>query len=122
MSSHPSTLARRLRVAGTGVLVAGWLAAATVYFRAGPQEPGGVAAYTIVGGQVYPIERSESKRELQQLERVGGKATVWILGLNDWLVSLIRGPRLAYTLALVCAAVAGGCFYLAGLADEDDGS
>jgi hypothetical protein len=36
------------------MLVAGLLAASAVNVAARPDEPGGVA-YTIVGGQVYPI-------------------------------------------------------------------
>jgi hypothetical protein len=56
-----------------------------------------------------------------KLERLDGKAGAWILELDDWLGSLNHGRRLAYTLALAGTAVAVGCFYLAGLVDEDVG-
>jgi hypothetical protein len=56
-----------------------------------------------------------------QLERMNGKVGVWMVGLDDWIGSISHGRNLAFTLALLSAAVAGGCHYLAGLADEDDG-
>jgi hypothetical protein len=111
--------ARRLRKIGLAILVVGWLAAASVYFSAGPTEGGDVAGYASVGGQMIPIQRGESRSSTLQTERMGGKTGVWITGLNEWLGSLTRGKNLAFTLALVAAAVAGGCFYLASLADEE---
>jgi hypothetical protein len=102
------------------VLVVGWLAAVAVYVMAGSGAPGGATGYTVVGGQTFAVERGESRGEQMQLERMNGKVGTWMVGLDDWIASMTHGRNLAYTLALVSAAVAGGCCYLAGLADEDE--
>jgi hypothetical protein len=113
-----STPRRRLYLAAAIILVAGWAAAACVFVTSTGTVDADAVAYRIVGGNSYPITLGESKRDLQKLERLGGKATVWVVGLDAWLGSLWHGQRLSYTLALLSTAVAGLCAYIAGLMAE----
>ncbi len=111
----------RLYLAGAIVLAAGLIAAALVYFLAANPTDIGATGYRIVGGNVYALTLAESTRELQEVERIGGKSAVLLLEFHRWFLSLWHGRRLAYTLALLSAAVALLCFYVAGLMGEDVG-
>ncbi len=111
----------RLYLAGAIILAVGLIAAALVYFLAANPTDTGAAGYRIVGGNVYALTLAESTRELQEVERIGGKSAVLLLEFHRWFLSLWHGRRLAYTLALLSAAVALLCFYVAGLMGEDVG-
>jgi hypothetical protein len=120
MSLTAATPRRRLQRAGVAILIAGWVAAAFVFFMAGSGDATATADRRIVNGQVYDVPLDSSKRDLQQVERMGGKATVRMVELEAWLGSLWHGKRLACMLALLAAAAGGACLYLAGLAAEPD--
>jgi hypothetical protein len=121
MNRSRSPQARQLIIIGSSVLLIGWGAAAAVYVIAGRAESNAAGGYEIIDGQSFPVGGADSRRELQQLERLGGKAAVRTHQFSDWLESLTHGRRLAWTLALCSGAVAGACWYLAGLAEEDLG-
>ncbi|MGH8822710.1 MAG: hypothetical protein ACREWJ_15665 [Rhodoferax sp.] len=121
MSFKHSTPASRLYLAGTILLVVGLIAAIVIYFLAANQTGADAAGYNIVGGTAYPITLDDSSRELQQVERLGGKPAVLALEFHRWFLSLWHGQRLAYTLAVLSAAVALLCFHIAGLMGEDAG-
>ena len=121
MSFKPSTPASRLYLASAIILVVGLIAAALVYLMAANQTDAGAAGYSIVGGNAYALSLDESTRELQQVERLGGKTAVLVLEFHRWFLSLWHGRRLAYTLALLSAVVALLCFHIAGLMGEDVG-
>lgn len=108
----------RVRLAGIAILVAGWLAALFVYLAMG-DEPGANAGYQIIDGHSYAIPLDSSTAEMQQLARIGGKASVLTYQFDRWLASLWHGRRLAYTLALLSAGMALLCFYIADLMAED---
>jgi hypothetical protein len=108
----------RLRLAAGLILIVGVLAAVIVYIAAANEADPDALGYEIVGGQAYAIGAGDSSRELQQLERLGGKAAVQTFKFQRWVDSLWHGQRLAYTLLLLSAAVAGLCWYVAGLMDE----
>ncbi len=119
MSFKHSNTASRLYLAGGIILIGGLIAAALVYFLAANQADASAAGYSIVGGNTYALTLAESTRELQEVERLGGQPAVLVLEFHRWFLSLWHGRRLAYTLALLSAAVALLCFHIAGLMEED---
>jgi len=60
----------------------------------------------------------ETQREMRDLERLGGTASVQTIKLDRWLASLWHGERLAATLALLGLAVGGACWWIGGLMGE----
>jgi len=104
----------RLKLIGIGILVAGLLGSATIYFTAN-QGGDGAIGYEIVGGNVYPILPGEYKRSQFELEKVGGKFAVVAAELDDWFSSLWHGKRLGLTLAFLTIGAAAGCFFFSHL-------
>ena len=119
MTSKFSTPRDRLRLAGIVILVAGLLATVFVYVAASGPAVADALGYRIVGGQAYAAP-DDSARELQQLERIGGKAAVMTFKFQRWFSSLWQGQRLAYTLLLLSAAAALLCLHLASLMNDSD--
>ncbi|MFH0130116.1 hypothetical protein [Variovorax sp. EL159] len=119
MTSPATPPHRRLRQTGIVILIAGWIVAGILFLVAERNEDVKAADQRVVNGQVYTVPLDASKRELQEVERMGGKATVWMVESEAWLGSLFHGKRLAYTLAVLSTAVAGVCIYLAALAAEE---
>ena len=111
---------RRLHLAGIAILIAGWVCAAIVFVVAERGDAAGAADRQLLNGPVYEIPMDSSKRELQQVERMGGKTTVRMVVFENWLGSLWHGTRLAGTLAVLSTALGGLCIYLASLAAEPD--
>ncbi|HUL59143.1 MAG TPA: hypothetical protein VLU43_07710 [Anaeromyxobacteraceae bacterium] len=85
---------RRRLVAG-GILAIGWASALVVYLTAVP-----AVGYP----EIDDMEHSKSYQ--RQMEVIGGKAAVVANELNEWLASLWRGQRLAYTIAAITTIVA----------------
>ena len=112
---HPSA---RVRLAGLVVLLIGVLSAASVFFVAATDNGTDALGYRVVGGQAYAIPDDASSREMQQLARLGGTASVMTFKFDRWFVSLWSGRRLALTLLVLTAVVCAFCFYIAGLMDE----
>ena len=112
-----SIASSRVRWFGCAVVVIGWLAAAVVYIASPEQADPGAEGERIVGGQAFPTDGT-SARELQQLERLGGKAAVLTFKFDRWFVSLWSGRPLAFTLAMLSLLVAAACVRVAGLMDE----
>ncbi len=112
----------RLRLAAIAILIASILAAVVVYIAASGQDDTDALGYRIVGGQSFAIGSGDSSRDLQQLERLGGKAAVQTFKFQRWFSSIWRGQQLAYTLVILGAAVALVCRHVASLMDEPDSS
>jgi hypothetical protein len=110
---------QRVRLTGAAVLLIGLLVAFALYFSATGQEGNDAIGYRIVNGQVYAVTAAEEPRRIQELERIGGKGEVWIYRFDRWLVSLMHGKRLAWTLGLTSLAIALLCFHIASLMDGD---
>lgn len=91
---------KHLRWIGKILLAAG-LAAAVMIYVAQPFVHDG-------GGQYSP-----TKRDLYQIEKIGGKSTVLGVELNSWFSSLWHGRRLAYTVAFLSIAGFVACLWLA---------
>src|SRR5215475_10150076 len=108
-----AALARRLRLIGVVLLVAGGLAAAAIHARATRDDQRGAIGYVVEGGRSYPVMPDDSKRYDYEMERIGGKGGALASQLVEWFSSLWRGRTLAST--LLCLSVAGslGCFFLA---------
>jgi hypothetical protein len=56
---------------------------------------------------------SYTKRDLFELDKIGGKSYILFTNLNDWFASLWRGRRLAYTVGVLSVAGFLGCRHLA---------
>jgi hypothetical protein len=85
-----------------------------------------IATGLIAGAGVYiaasanpDADAIAQQREMQEVARLGGTATVQTVKFNLWLASLWHGERLAYTLALLGLVVGGACWHIGGLMDED---
>lgn len=97
---------KRLRIAGLIILVLGLLIAGLIYATRSPDDE--------------DVE-FVTKRELLQMERIGGKANVLAIELRQWFVGLWQGQNLAFTLAYLSIGGCGFCFLLAKfLASADD--
>jgi ABC-type Fe3+ transport system permease subunit len=97
----------RVQLAGALIVVVGMIVAAFVWFAAARDGEGdGTGDVT-------------SQREMQQVERLGGRATVQTVQFDSWLGSLWHGQRLAWTLAILSLAVGGGCAWIGALMGEE---
>lgn len=115
MPLQPMEHQKRFRRIGAAILAAGLLAAAVVYFVQPPDEENDLMGLG-----------TPSKRDLYQMERLGGKANVVANELTTWFDSRWHGRKLASTLAVLAAAGAGVCFLCARLPHDpfapDEGS
>jgi hypothetical protein len=93
-------LQTRLYLAGIVALIGGLIAAIVIYVIT-PAPDSAVSQYSIADPR-YQIE----------LQRIGGNAAVLMAQLHQWFDSLWHGTRLAYTVAVLGAAIAGLCFFV----------
>ena len=100
-----SSTARIVQRIGLAIVAAGLLAGAGVYATAGAD------------ADIDPVSR---QREMRDVERLGGTATVQTVRFNQWMASLWTGQRLGLTLAFLGLAVGGACWKLGELMGEDD--
>lgn len=96
---------RSVQRLGLVIVAAGLVAAVAVYITAAadPQE-----------------DEIAQQREMQQVARLGGTATVQTVKFNLWLGSLWQGERLAFTLAVLGVVVGGACWKIGSLMGEED--
>lgn len=93
---------KHLRLAGLILFAAGLVAAGLIY-RAQPAKD-----------DMGPF----SKRDVYQIEKLGGKEYVFGVEMNAWFNGLWHGRRLAYTMVVLSAAGCIGCFVLADFLDS----
>lgn len=102
---------KRCHVAGIAVLVLGLLGSLLLYLWM--PDASGVPAGGIASGRQFDAD----------VERIGGKATVWAVHFNQWFANLWHGKTLALTLAVLSVCAAMLCFkvadHLARVADHD---
>ena len=108
MNSSPPSLAnlplhRRIHLAGIVVLVIGVLGALLIYLLAASAD----------GANNNVPDFSADRRFNYEIERVGGKFTVYSSAFNRWLATLWVGTNLAYTVAALSVTAALLCFWLA---------
>jgi len=70
-------------------------------------------------GPDQEVDVVEHQREMQQLERLGGMASVRTAELDEWLSSLWHGRRLAMTLAALGFVAGAACWRVGGLMSEE---
>ena len=95
-------LHKRIYRAGMVILVAGLLSAAMVYVFA--------------ADTAATIELGDRRINEFQIERIGGKATVYVVRFNEWLGSLWHGRQLAFTIGAISVFIALICFWIASRA------
>ncbi|MCK9684693.1 hypothetical protein [Scleromatobacter humisilvae] len=78
----------------------------------------GAAAYVTASADPATDQLAQ-QREMRELARLGGTATVQTVKFNLWLGSLWHGERLAGTLALLGLVVGGACWKIGELMGED---
>jgi hypothetical protein len=100
-----STNHRLVQRTGLAIIAAGLVAGAAAYVTASADPDADALA---------------QQREMQQVERLGGTATVQTVKFNQWVGSLWHGERLAGTLAVLGLLVGGACWKLGELMAEDD--
>jgi hypothetical protein len=103
-----------LILVGTLVLLAGLALAAVVYLTATDNGSGASGIQAVVGDR-YEIVARDSKQYLSDVQNIGGLSAVLADKLNVWFADLWHGKRLAYTLAVLAAGGALGCFLAANL-------
>jgi len=99
-----SSNARLVQRAGLVIAAIGLVLAAVAWVHAGPDKE---------------IDAVEHQREMRQLERLGGAASVRTAELDEWLSSLWHGRRLAATLAALGLVFGGVCWRLGALMSEE---
>ena len=94
-------LHERIFYAGVVILVAGLIGAALIYW---------VTADSAV--KKTEIEYANPRAYEFQIERLGGKATVYVVRFNEWFTGLWQGRQLAFTVAVLALVIALICFWL----------
>jgi hypothetical protein len=107
MSPTPSSwpLCTRLRTAAWVVLAVGLAAASLIYALAAPDADA-------------DVDLGDSRIDDYNIERIGGKAAVYVVHFDRWLGSLWHGRPLAVTVAVLTLLAAGLCLWLAAVAAE----
>ena len=100
-----SSAARLVQRLGLAIVACGLVAGAIVY------------ATAVSDPEADPVAQ---QREMREVERLGGTATVQTVRFNQWLGSLWHGERLGWTLAVLGLVVGGACRKFGELMAEDD--
>ena len=103
------SLHRRVHQAGYWILGLGIATAVMIYMA---------AVYAAPGGDVPNF--TEDRGFNFALERLGGKAAVYLAAFNYWFASLWHGTRLAFTVATLSVVAALMCFWIADLLSYPD--
>ena len=101
MSSAPR-LVQRL---GLALVAVGLIAGAAIYMSASSSPESDLVA---------------QRREMREVGRLGGMATVRTVRFNLWLASLWHGERLGLTLAVLGLVIGGACWRTGSLMGEED--
>ena len=81
----------------------------------------GVAVYFRATADPDPeADAIAQQREMREVARLGGTATVQTVRFNLWLASLWHGEQLGLTLALLGLVAGGACLRIGLLMGEED--
>jgi hypothetical protein len=100
--SGGTRLHERIFDAGVVILVAGVIGAVLIYVFSA-EDADRLASTEIAGGRAYEF----------QIERIGGKATVYVVRFNQWLGNLWHGRQLAWTVGVLAIVISLVCFRIA---------
>ena len=90
------------------MVVAGFSAALVVYLIAAPDE-------------TDPLQNFEqSKKYLADVERIGGKAAVFSIELENWFSGLWHGQSLAFTIAALTIILSLGYLFMSRRLSSED--
>ena len=92
------------------ILFVGMLGAVLIYAFSPDDANGGTIA-----------ELGDRRSNEFQIERIGGKATVYVVRFSEWLGSLWHGKQLALTVAVLSIVVALACFWAARMVEVRSG-
>jgi hypothetical protein len=115
MSSNQSTAQRTLKFASIGLLIAGVLAAVWIFVATADT----ALSSDVSSARARSIQFDQNRREMAEVERLGGKVSVMTVQFHQWFQSLWEGRRLAYTVLVLALVVAWACRHAAELMDED---
>ena len=101
-----SPFQKRLYLAGTAVFVAALIAAAIIYATTPPPDSA-VAMYSMA-----------DPRYQAELQQIGGNAAVLMAQFHQWFDGLWHVTALAWTVAVLGAAVALACFFIGYFFDD----
>ena len=99
-----SSNARLVQRIGLAILAAGLVAGAGAYVSA-TADP--------------EADAISQQREMREVERLGGTATVQTVKLDQWLASMWQGRNLGVTLAVLGLLLGGAFWWIGGLMAED---
>jgi hypothetical protein len=100
-----SSNARLVQRIGLALAATGLIAGAGVYLSATAEPDADAVA---------------QQREMREVERLGGTATVQTVKFNQWVGSLWHGQNLAITIVVLGLALGGAFWWLGGLMAEED--
>lgn len=90
---------------------------------------GSVLTYLIADDETVDLERQVTSAKMYQhnVQLMGGRTALYATRFNAWLAERWHGRQLAYTIAVIAAAIAAGCFLFGllistPLADDPDDS
>lgn len=106
--AHPFVL----QLIGVCVLAAGLVSAVLIYRSADDADSEG-QVYEFVGGEAYATSVRDTKAYRHDLERFGGKASLFADDLKHWLASLWGAKGLAGFVAAVAILLTRVFFYAA---------
>lgn len=77
------------------------------------------SAVVATAGSAADIDAMARQREMREVDRLGGTATVQTVKFNGWLASLFQGQTLGLTLVVLGLVVGGACWHVGGLMGEE---
>jgi hypothetical protein len=96
----------------TIILLVG-LGSAIYVYQTAQDDLESVLGYDVTGGSVYPIMPQDSKMYRHDLELYGGTSAVLADEFSRWIVGLLHGKSLAYTISCITFVISFGFFYAA---------
>jgi hypothetical protein len=92
---------RLIRRRALGILLVGLACAAVIYARTAPDPDDPLGYYSLT-----------SKRNLQAMEELGGKANLLATEMRRWFAGLWHGRNLSYTVAAISAFVSYAFWFI----------
>jgi hypothetical protein len=108
-------LPRKLKLASIGILIAGLLTSTCIFVATAPAD----GATDADSARAQSLRFDQNRREMAEVERLGGKVSVMTVQFHQWFLSLWDGRRLAYTVLALAVLCAWACRHIADLIDDE---